>query len=134
MQNDSSFISDLEKSRLEETYKYRKRILERAFTEDRVPNDPKEIEAINSVLNAIDKSVYDMANSRLKMKENQNKSEVVAAVAEALKKISSSKDTTINKEKITELGQEYTPLDIVKGEMDIGPAQLTIDEILSSKD
>lgn len=134
MQNDSNFISDLEKSRLEETYKYRKRILERAFTEDRVPNDPKEIEAINSVLNAIDKSVYDMANSRLKMKENQNKSEVVAAVAEALKKISSSKDTTINKEKITELGQEYTPLDIVKGEMDIGPAQLTIDEILNSKD
>lgn len=134
MQNDSSFISDLEKSRLEETYSYRKRILERAFTENRVPNDPKEIEAINSVLNAIDKSVYDMANSRLKMKENQNKSEVVAAVAEALKKISSSKDTTINKNKITELGDEYTPLDIVKGEMDIGPAQLTIDEILNSKD
>lgn len=134
MQNDNAFISDVEKSRLEETYKYRKQILERAFNGERVPNDPKEIEAINSVLNSIDKSIYDMANSRLKMKENQNKSEVVAAVAEALKKISSSKDTTINKPKLTELGDAYTPLDIVKGEMDIGPAQLTIDEILSNED
>lgn len=132
--NDNAFLSEIEKQRLEDNYNYRKKIVENAFANDKIPRDPKDIEAINSVLNSMDKIINDMANNRLKLKENQDKSSVVLAVAEALKKISSSKEKNINPTRVIEISEEYIPLDIVNGETTIGTTQINLSDVLEEKE
>ena len=132
--NDNAFLSEIEKQRLEDNYNYRKKIIENAFANDKIPRDPKDIEAINSVLNSMDKIINDMANNRLKLKENQDKSSVVLAVAEALKKISSSKEKNINPTRVIEISEEYIPLDIVNGETTIGTTQINLSDVLEEKE
>lgn len=132
--NDNAFLSEIEKQRLEDNYNYRKKIVENAFANDKVPRDPKDIEAINGVLNSMDKIINDMANNRLKLKENQDKSSVVLAVAEALKKISSSKEKNINPTRVIEISEEYIPLDIVNGETTIGTTQINLSDVLEEKE
>lgn len=132
--NDNAFLSEIEKQRLEDNYNYRKKIVEDAFTNDKIPRDPKDIEAINGVLNSMDKIINDMANNRLKLKENQDKSSVVLAVAEALKKISSSKEKNINPTRVIEISEEYIPLDIVNGETTIGTTQINLSDVLEEKE
>lgn len=132
--NDNAFLSEIEKQRLEDNYNYRKKIVEDAFANDKVPRDPKDIEAINGVLNSMDKIINDMANNRLKLKENQDKSSVVLAVAEALKKISSSKEKNINPTRVIEISEEYIPLDIVNGETTIGTTQINLSDVLEEKE
>ena len=132
--NDNAFLSEIEKQRLEDNYNYRKKIVEDAFANDKIPRDPKDIEAINSVLNSMDKIINDMANNRLKLKENQDKSSVVLAVAEALKKISSSKEKNINPTRVIEISEEYIPLDIVNGETTIGTTQINLSDVLEEKE
>lgn len=132
--NDNAFLSEIEKQRLEDNYNYRKKIIENAFANDKIPRDPKDIEAINGVLNSMDKIINDMANNRLKLKENQDKSSVVLAVAEALKKISSSKEKNINPTRVIEISEEYIPLDIVNGETTIGTTQINLSDVLEEKE
>lgn len=132
--NDNAFLSEIEKQRLEDNYNYRKKIVENAFANDKIPRDPKDIEAINGVLNSMDKIINDMANNRLKLKENQDKSSVVLAVAEALKKISSSKEKNINPTRVIEISEEYIPLDIVNGETTIGTTQINLSDVLEEKE
>lgn len=132
--NDNAFLSEIEKQRLEDNYNYRKKIVENAFANDKIPRGPKDIEAINSVLNSMDKIINDMANNRLKLKENQDKSSVVLAVAEALKKISSSKEKNINPTRVIEISEEYIPLDIVNGETTIGTTQINLSDVLEEKE
>ena len=132
--NDNAFLSEIEKQRLEDNYNYRKKIIENAFANDKIPRGPKDIEAINSVLNSMDKIINDMANNRLKLKENQDKSSVVLAVAEALKKISSSKEKNINPTRVIEISEEYIPLDIVNGETTIGTTQINLSDVLEEKE
>lgn len=132
--NDNAFLSEIEKQRLEDNYNYRKKIVEDAFANDKIPRDPKDIEAINGVLNSMDKIINDMANNRLKLKENQDKSSVVLAVAEALKKISSSKEKNINPTRVIEISEEYIPLDIVNGETTIGTTQINLSDVLEEKE
>lgn len=132
--NDNAFLSEIEKQRLEDNYNYRKKIVENAFANDKIPRGSKDIEAINSVLNSMDKIINDMANNRLKLKENQDKSSVVLAVAEALKKISSSKEKNINPTRVIEISEEYIPLDIVNGETTIGTTQINLSDVLEEKE
>lgn len=132
--NDNAFLSEIEKQRLEDNYNYRKKIVENAFANDKIPRGPQDIEAINSVLNSMDKIINDMANNRLKLKENQDKSSVVLAVAEALKKISSSKEKNINPTRVIEISEEYIPLDIVNGETTIGTTQINLSDVLEEKE
>lgn len=132
--NDNAFLSEIEKQRLEDNYNYRKKIVENAFANDKIPRGPKDIEAINGVLNSMDKIINDMANNRLKLKENQDKSSVVLAVAEALKKISSSKEKNINPTRVIEISEEYIPLDIVNGETTIGTTQINLSDVLEEKE
>ena len=114
---------------LTENYNYRKKIIESAFQGERVPDSAKEIEAINGVLNSMDKSIYDNVTARLKHQENQNKGAILSLVAESLKEISSQKRKINVKDKITDLSSVELPLDVVEGETELIATKFTLEDI-----
>lgn len=126
----NGLFSEQAKERLEATYQYRQKILEKAFEEGDVPTDPKEIEAINNVLNSIDKSIYDRATADLKYQDSQNKEAVIQMVATTLKNVQQQKLKHQNDEVITDIGEDKIPLDLVKDELRIGVDQIALSEIL----
>lgn len=126
----SGLFSEQAKERLEATYQYRQKILEKAFEEGDVPTDPKEIEAINNVLNSIDKSIYDRATADLKYQDSQNKEAVIQMVAATLKNVQQQKLKHQNDIVITDIGEDKIPIDLVKDELRIGVDQIALSEIL----
>lgn len=130
----NGLFSEQAKERLEATYQYRQKILEKAFEEGDVPTDPKEIEAINNVLNSIDKSIYDRATADLKYQDSQNKEAVIQMVATTLKNVQQQKLKHQNDEVITDIGEDKIPLDLVKDELRIGVDQIALSEILDDEE
>lgn len=128
----NGLFSQTEKDRLESNYQYRKKMVEFAFREGSVPDSAKDIEAINQVLNSMDKAIYDKANAAIKYQDTQNKAAVLDTVSEALKNIQVQKMQHVNDEKLLELNE--TPLDIVKGELELGVNPITLGEIMSEEE
>lgn len=128
--NSNGVLTDEELNRLEETRKYRLRIIENAFHGESVPDSAKDIEAINGVLNSLDKNVMDLANARLKQAENMNKDAVLDIVASTLKSIQNDKLKYVNQDREVELDDKLVPTDMVAGETDITPETVTLDDIM----
>lgn len=122
-----------EQERLEYTYNLRRRILDKKFEDGRIPVGAEEIEVLDGVMKSIDKSIFDRANARLKQKENQTKEETLTAVAEALKKISSDKAKNINNDRSIDIEDDLMDIEVVKGELEMNPTQLTIADITSEE-
>lgn len=129
----SNIITDEEAKRLEDNYNYRKLMVEKAFL-DGPPEGAKDIEAINGVLNSMDKAIYDTVNSRLKHEENQNKGAIISAVSEALRSISNSKNNSNNEESLKMLESLNLPLDTVEGELEIGDKKFELNEIMKDEE
>ena len=123
-----------EQQRLDDNYAFRKRMIDRAFAEGNVPDSAKDIEAINGVLNSMDKAIYDNANARLKQQENQNKEAILDLVAESIKVIHSQKSKHTTQEHETEIDNKFVPLDVVDGEQDLAPESITLDQIMREGD
>lgn len=133
--DNSTIFTNTELEQLEETKKYRRRILEVAFQGENTPTDAKDVEAINSVLNSMDKMVMDQVNLRLKHQENQNKDAVLDAVSETLKAINSSKQrNAMNNNRELEIDNKLVPTDTVRGELDINPETISLTEIMEEED
>lgn len=131
-QHDSLFTQE-DKERLEQSYQYRKLIVEAAFKEGRVPDRDKDIEAINSVLNSMDKSIYDRMNIKLKHQENQSREAVLDMVSEALRLAQTSKNQIPVQQPTLELSNDLTPTEFVPGELEINPQPITLDEIMKGE-
>lgn len=130
----TGIFSQQDKERLETTYQYRKKILEEAFKDGDIPTNPKEIEAINNVLSSMDKAIYDKAQADLKYRDSQNKEATLTMVAESLRAIQENKAKVNDKPLITDIGEDHIPLDIVKGELEIGIDQIGLNEILGDEE
>ena len=122
-------LTDEESLNLSENYAYRKKMVEEAFRTG-IPDSPKDIEAINGVLNSMDKSIYDNVTARLKHQENQNKGAIISAVSEALRNISNSKEASLRLEKINDVTELELPIDTVEGELEIGDKKFSLNEII----
>lgn len=131
-QHDSLFTQE-DKERLEQSYQYRKLIVEAAFKEGRVPDSDKDIEAINSVLNSMDKSIYDRMNIKLKHQENQSREAVLDMVSEALRLVQTNKNQIPVQQPTLELSNDLTPTEFVPGELEINPQPITLDEIMKGE-
>lgn len=129
----NGLFSQEDESRLEKTYQYRQKILDEAFRDNDVPRDPKEIEAVNNVLNAMDKSIYDKAQARLKYQDTQNKEATLQMVAATLKNVQENKLKHVGEVIITTI-EDDTPLDLVKDELSIGVDQIPLSEILDEEE
>lgn len=92
----------------------------------------KEVEVLNQVMSALDKSVNDAATIRQKHQDSNAKAETLAAVLETIKQISNQEAIAAraNKQIETELDATFIPDDIVPGEQDMEQKQFTLDEMM----
>lgn len=92
----------------------------------------KEVEVLNQVMSALDKSVNDAATIRQKHQDSNAKAETLAAVLETIKQISNQEAMAAraNKQIETELDATFIPDDIVPGEQDMEQKQFTLDEMM----
>ena len=129
-ETNTGLFSEEDQIRLEESYKYRKKILEEAFRDGYIPREPKEIEAVNNVLNSMDKAIYDKTQAKLKYQDTQNKEATLQMVAATLKSVQEQK-LQHQGETILEAIVDETPLEVVKDELSIGVDQIPLNEILN---
>lgn len=134
LDNNTGF-TDEESRRLEETYNYRKKILEQAFSNNNVPKEPRDIEVINGVLNSIDSAIQTAAKLRdttaktkLKQQDIQNRELELNTIAEILKNINNTANSN-NTNRTLELPNNL-PLDLVPGEADLEKTEIKLEEIL----
>lgn len=133
MEQQDSLFTQADNERLEQSYQFRKQIVDFAFAEGRVPNSAKDIEAINSVLSAMDKSIYDKLNVKLKHQENQSREAILDMVSEALRTVAIQKANLTHQAPVLELQDELTPTEFVPGELEINPAPISLDEIMKGE-
>lgn len=124
-----NILTDQDLERLETSYRCRSAIVENIF-KDGIPNKVSVMETINKILDSMDKSIYDRANIKLKHEENQNKEAILDIITETLTNIS-KQNIQVNRD--TELDNEYIPDDIVDGETDIQPDQITLTDIVEEE-
>ncbi len=87
-----------------------------------------DLRVVNEVYANITKNVNDAAAARLKHQDNSNKEAILLTVAETLKTLSVNKsnaDTT----DLT-IKAEIIDVDVVKGEIEINPEKLELDEFI----
>lgn len=121
-----SILTDLDKSRLEASYKYRQQLIQEAF-KDGVPSKSRDVEVINKVLDSMDKAIYDRANIKLKHEDNQSKEAILELITTTLSTISKQQ---IEENRNIELDNSYLPSDMVDGEASIDPDQLSLGDII----
>lgn len=132
-EENNNIITSQDRERLELTYSLRKRILDQAFSGERVPTEARDIEVINGVLNSMDKAVYDNINVRLKHQENQNKEAILEQVAATIKQIQTKKNNIVNENRSVMVEDNVIPLDLVKGETSLIQEQVTLSELLAKE-
>ena len=129
---DNSVYTEEERKRLEDNYNYRSKMVQYAFSNGQIPEHPKEIEAINSVLNSMDKAIVDAATNRLKQQETMNKDATLNIVSDMIKAIHKQQLELKQIKRSTNIEDEYIPTDIVTGEKDIIPENITLDDIMNA--
>lgn len=133
-EENNNIITSQDRERLELTYSLRKRILDQAFSGERVPTEARDIEVINGVLNSMDKAVYDNINVRLKHQENQNKEAILEQVAATIKQLQTKKDNIVIENRSIVVDDNVIPLDLVEGETSLIQEQVTLSELLVKED
>lgn len=95
----------------------------------------KEVEIVNQVLTALDKSVHDSVSNRLKHQENNNKAEILLSVAEMIKQVKvNNKNNVRANDEVLDLESTLIPTDIVEDEDSMTHKQYTLDEIMKEED
>lgn len=96
-------------------------------------NDSRSRRLMNEILTSAESSIQKNAELRLKHNDNKNKEAIVAQMAEVLKsthrkRMEAQKNLT---ETNPDIDNKYIPTDIVKGETEIDPAPLNVDEFIT---
>lgn len=94
----------------------------------------KEVEVINQMLTSLDKSVHDSVSNRVKLQDTNNKTEILASVAEAIKQLNMQRAKAKQSNEVVDvdLADEYIPIDLVPGEQDMDQKQFSLDELRES--
>ena len=90
----------------------------------------KEVEVINQMLTSLDKSVHDSVSNRVKLQDTNNKTEILASVAEAIKQLNMQRAKAKQSNEVVDV--EHIPIDLVPGEQDMDQKQFSLDELRES--
>lgn len=134
MENLPGIYTQEEQKRLEDNYNYRKKMVDFAFRDGLIPDGPKDVEAINNVLNSMDKAIVDAANARLKQQETMNKETTLNIVADMVKTIHKQQLEHKQQNRVLDVDDKFIPTNTVEGETDIIPENLNLDDILNKGD
>ena len=98
-------------------------------------SDSRSRRLMNEILTSAEASIHKNAELRLKHSDNKNKEAIVAQMAEVIKSTHKKRlEAFANKEEVNpDIDNKYIPTDIVKGETDIDPAPLNIEDFISGE-
>ena len=97
--------------------------------------DSRSRRLMNEILTSAEASIHKNAELRLKHSDNKSKEAIVAQMAEVLKNTHKKRlEAFANKEEVNpDIDNKYIPTDIVKGETEIDPAPLNIEDFISGE-
>lgn len=98
-------------------------------------DDSRSRRLMNEILTSAESSIQKNAELRLKHSDNKNKEAIVAQMAEVLKNTHKRRLEAYSNipELNPDIDNKYIPTDIVKGETEIDPAPLNIDDFISGE-
>lgn len=131
--DNSSVYTQEEQDLLQITKDVRKRIIE-DMMKSGTPGYT-EVEVLNQVMSALDKSINDAATIRQKYRDTNTRAETLATVLETLKQITAMEVEAAKSNRVieTELDVTFIPDDIVPGEQDMEQKQFTLDEMMKEE-
>jgi len=121
------FTSD-EEELLKKTRKVRLDLID-SMTEDTVPTRSGDIRVLNETLDAMDRQILDIAKIKAKATEEDNNNKVTNMVVELLSRVSSN--TPLARNSDISLPDEYIPVDVVPGELDINADRLELKDFIN---
>ena len=133
MENKDSFFTAEEETDLQLYKDVRNRIIKDMVAEG--VNDSRSRRLMNEILTSAEASIHKNAELRLKHNDNKNKEAIVAQMAEVIKQTHKKRIEAIRSLDTTnpDIDNKYIPTDIVKGETEINPAPLNIDEFVTGE-
>lgn len=98
-------------------------------------DDNRSRRLINEIITSAESSIHKNAELRLKHSDNKNKEAIVAQMAEVIKNTHKRRlEAYGNKQEVNpDIDNKYIPTDIVKGETEIDPAPLNIEDFISGE-
>lgn len=99
------------------------------LTETALPVRTGDVRTVNELLTSIDNQVYEKVKIRAKQKESEDKNKTITYVAAILGSIAQDQPRIIGNRDI-ELPDNYLPIDVVPGEMEIGSEQLALKDFI----
>jgi len=133
--DNNSIYTEKEQAILEKTISVRSRIVDELTKDGQVPYKSGDIRVLNEVMNSLDVSVNNSANTRLKSEDTKNNAQLHEMVAAMLNQIDVNSDNkAVNDVVEVELLDEYIPDDTVPGEMDINPETLDTSMFVGDND
>lgn len=120
-ENECSVISDIVRERLEYTQSIRKLIVKELTNNGQIaPSGSKDVEALNAVLDSIDKNEFERIKLDIKNNANKMENSLKTTIAEIYKNIAAKQYTNIPTNRNVELPNEFVPDDIKPGEDFVG--------------
>lgn len=100
-----------------------------------IPTKVGEVRVVNELLNSIDSAVQEAAKTRIKAKEAQNNKATASIVASALIELGRKRSAlqpaiAANRE----INNDFIPVDVVDGELEIHPVQLSIEDFIDPEE
>lgn len=120
-ENTNNIINDAVRERLEYTQNIRKLIIKELTNDGQVaPSGSKDVEALNAVLDSMDKNEFERIKLDIKNNANKMENDLKTTIAEIYKNIAAKQYTNIPSNRNIELPNEFVPTDIKPGEDFVG--------------
>ena len=126
----SGIYTDDELKLLDTTKKVRLDII-KDMTKNGVPDRVGDLRVLNEVMTSAESSMHTQVNNRLKHQDTGNTEAMLELVAETLKQAANVHTTPRTTPVV--LPDEHTTIDIVPGETDINPSQLSIEDFVKQE-
>ena len=120
-ENECSVINSTAKERLEYTQSIRKLIVKELTNDGQIaPSGSKDVEALNAVLDSIDRNEFERIKLDIKNNANKMENDLKTTIAEIYKNIASKQYTNTPNNRNIDLPNEFVPTDIKPGEDFVG--------------
>jgi hypothetical protein len=131
-----NFLTEEERARLDKGIEQLSRMADSLFVNDRVP-DIKEMRIAKEIIEATSTQITRVGELRLRQENNEANEGLVEKTAELIKELAKQKSTRVPsllEERTRDIPErDLETLELVDGEMDIGPQQLNKEDFIEEE-
>lgn len=139
-------LNEEEVNLLNDNYNIRKQLVDKKLANGDIKTSA-ELEAVNSILDSMDKQILERVNLRhkevnlkqkelaleVKKKENENKEVTLELIASMFRDIHKQEQLSVDYNRDVDIEDEYVPIVVVEGELDLTPADVNLKDILTTE-